>query len=336
MKQMAAALCIASWGHAMAAAQGVIDVHSHNVQKSYMAFLQKHNALLEEGFPIPSWNVKEHLKMMNESGITCTVLSMPAPQPYFGDAEESRKIIRRYNDETAAIKDQSDSRFLFCASLPLPHVKNAIKEAIYALDTLHADGIKLATNSRGQYVGDAALDTLMAVLNERHTVIMLHPHKPVTVNEELMQDVPLAVYEYPAETTRAVINLIAHDVPKRYPNLKFVIPHCGSFLPLAITRLKNLLPIIQQAGHMKGVDVEANLENFYYDLAGGLTPNVLQSLLTITTPDHLLFGSDYPYVKATEVKEMLDKLQSTLLSNSKARNFKEEVLKNNAVKLFTK
>lgn len=37
-------------------------------------------------------------------------------------------------------------RFLFCAALPLPDVAASIGEAVYALDTLKADGIKLATN----------------------------------------------------------------------------------------------------------------------------------------------------------------------------------------------
>ena len=104
----------------------------------------------------------------------------------------------------ARLKADYPGKFLFCASLPLPDVDAAIKEAVYALDTLGADGIKLATNSRGQYVGDAALDTLMQVLNERHAVVMLHPHKPSPVNDGIIATAPLAVYEYPAETTRTV------------------------------------------------------------------------------------------------------------------------------------
>ena len=332
MKTIAAALCIASCSLPTAEAQSIIDVHCHNVQASYMEFLREHDALLEEGFPIPSWDVKEHLRMMDENGIACAVLSMPAPQPFYGNVAESKKIVRRYNNETAAIKRQWKGRFKFCASLPLPDVGAAVSEAVYALDTLHADGIKLATNSRGQYLGDPALDTLMAVLNERHAVIILHPHKPVPVNIEFMQAIPLAVYDYPVETTRAVINMITHNVPSRYPNLRFVIPHCGSFLPLALTRMRNLLPIVQQAGRMKGVDIDGNMKNFYYDLAGSVTPDVLQSLLTITTTDRLLFGSDYPYVKHDGVKGFLEKLHHALPSGNK--EVEENILSGNARILF--
>lgn len=223
---------------------------------------------------------------------------MPAPQPYFGDTEESCLSIRQYNEACARIKTDYPGKFKFCASLPLPDVEAAIREAIYALDTLGADGVKLATNSRGQYLGDEALAPLMAVLNDRHVVILLHPHKPSPVNDDIMATVPLAVYEYPAETTRAVVNMISNNVLARYPNLKVVVPHCGSFLPLAVPRMKTVHPIMEENGLMNPIDWESNLAYLYYDLAGGATPEIIQTLLAITTPDHLLYGSDYPYVNA--------------------------------------
>lgn len=48
--------------------QGVWDVHSHNVPESFIESLGRHNALLEEGFPIPAWNMADHLKMMGPIG----------------------------------------------------------------------------------------------------------------------------------------------------------------------------------------------------------------------------------------------------------------------------
>ena len=163
--------------------QQAIDVHCHNILPTFKELLDRHGATLEETFPLPDWDVASHLKSMEEAGIETSVLSMPAPQPWFGDVEESRRAVRQYNETCSRLKADYPGKFLFCASLPLPDVDAAIKEAVYALDTLGADGIKLATNSRGQYVGDAALDTLMQVLNERHAVVMLHPHKPSPVND---------------------------------------------------------------------------------------------------------------------------------------------------------
>ena len=138
----------------------------------------------------------------------------------------------------------------------------------------------------------------MDVLNARKAVVIIHPHKPSAVNDKLIAEVPLASYEYLAETTRAILNMVAHDVLVRYPDLKVVVPHCGSFLPNALPRFKGLLPVMIGQGYMKPVDVDANIARLYFDLAGAATDDAIRSLLTITSADHLLYGSDYPYVAA--------------------------------------
>lgn len=315
-------------------AQQVIDVHSHMIPQSYLDYLSENHALLDEDFPIPSWNLDEHLKFMDDAGIACSILTLPAPQPWFGDNAECARIIRLVNEEMAAVKAQHEGRFLFCAALPLPDVDAAIREAIYALDTLHADGVKLASNSRGLYLGDPALDPLMEVLNERGAVIITHPHKPATNNETLTSVVPLASYEYLAETSRAILNMVGHNVMVRYPRLKVVVPHCGSFLPLAIPRMQSLMPVMNGVGYLQGVDMAKNLEALYYDLAGAATPETIRELLTITSPSHLLYGTDYPYVKAPILIRNLSALKNNL--QEIVPQDVDQVLRENAIKLFYK
>ena len=315
-------------------AQQVIDVHSHMIPQSYLDYLSENHALLDEDFPIPSWNLDEHLKFMDDAGIACSILTLPAPQPWFGNNAESARIIRQVNEEMAAVKTQYKGRFLFCAALPLPDVDAAIREAVYALDTLHADGVKLASNSRGLYLGDPALDPLMEVLNERGAVIITHPHKPATNNETLTSVVPLASYEYLAETSRAILNMVGHNVMVRYPRLKVVVPHCGSFLPLAIPRMQSLMPVMNGVGYLQGVDIAKNLEALYYDLAGAATPETIRELLTTTSPSHLLYGTDYPYVKAPILVRNLSVLKNNL--QDIVPQDVDQVLRENAVKLFYK
>lgn len=308
-----------------------IDLHSHLITPDYLAFLKKHNALLDEGFPIPPWDEKKHIDLMNRAGIQTAVLTMPAPQPYFGDTRESAAVCRRFNEEAARITKRNKGRFLFCAALPLPDVNAAIQEAKYAIDVLGADGVKLATNSYGQYLGDPALDSLMAFLNERGAVVILHPHKPSMVNARLIADVPLASYEYLAETTRTILNMIAHNVMVRFPKVKFVVPHCGALLPTALPRFRALLPVMASQGIMQPVDIDANMKNLYFDLAGNPTGDVIDMLLTITTPDHLLYGSDYPYVTEIAVENGKKALAERLpLHGLKA----EDVFSNNARRLL--
>ena len=308
-----------------------VDVHSHMIPDSYLQAVKAHGMEMDEGFPIPSWDIDAHLQFMDEAGIRTSVLTMPAPQPFFGNAAESAAVCRTFNEEAAALKARYPKRFLFCAALPLPDVQAALREARYALETLGADGVKLATNSYGQYLGDPELEPLMAYLNARKAVIITHPHKPSAANDRLIAAVPLASYEYLAETTRAILNMVAHDVMVRYPDLKIVVPHCGSFLPNALPRFKGLMPVMVAQGYMQPVDVEANLSKVYFDLAGAATDDAINALLTITEPSHILYGSDYPYVAAPALVGAKKSLEARLASHGLDP---EDILSRNAARLF--
>lgn len=315
-------------------AQKPVDVHTHIILPEYRELLRRHGAELEETFPLPDWDAEKHISFMDNAGIGCAVLTMPAPQPYYGDVAETAACIRRINEVSAEIKAKYPGRFKFCASLPLPDVDAAIREAVYALDTLGADGIKLATNSRGQYLGDKELDPLMEVLDERHAVVIIHPHRPTPYSEKIIGTTPLAMYEYPAETTRAIANMLARNVLVRYPNVKVVVPHCGSFLPLAIPRMKSILPAMVGNGYMRPIDWEGNLSRLYYDLAGNPTAEVIRALLAITSPEHILYGSDYPYLPDNALRNNLDRLKNTLAADKELSQYAEMFLRDNASKLF--
>ena len=313
-----------------------IDLHSHAITKDYIDYIKANGAEMDEGFPIPAWDVEKHLAFMDEAGIQTSVLTMPAPQPYFSDAETSAAVCRRFNEECAALKARYPDRFMFCAALPLPDVDAAIREAVYALDTLKADGIKLATNAYGQYLGVPELDTLFSVLNERGAVVILHPHRPEPVNQQVMQQTPLAMQEYLSETTRAVANMITRNVLARYPNVKVVVPHCGAYLPLAVPRMKSLTAVMQANKMVGEIDWQANLNSLYYDLAGAHSPEVIRMMLTITTPDHLLYGSDYPYVAPQVLVSSLQRMKQYLTDEPDLKPYKEMILYKNALKLFGK
>ena len=313
---------------AAAMAQGVVDVHSHIITPAHREALQREGRLMDEGFPLPAYDARRHLEWMEQAGVQTAVLTLAAPQP------ASAQVVRSTNEAAAQLKREHPGRFLFCAALPLPDVDAAIREAVYALDTLQADGIKLATNAQGQYLGAPELDTLFAVLNARHAVIVLHPHRPEPVNAQLMRQTPLAMQEYLAETTRAVANMITRNVLARYPRLKVVVPHCGAYLPLAIPRMKSLAPVMQTHQLVGDIDWEANLNALYYDLAGAHSPQAIAALLTITQPGHLLYGSDFPYAAPQALTASLQRMRAYLTEDPQLAPYREIILHENAERLF--
>jgi predicted TIM-barrel fold metal-dependent hydrolase len=149
-----------------------------------------------------------------------------------------------------------------------------------------------------------------------------------------MQQTPLAMQEYLSETTRAVTNMISRNVLARYNHIKVVVPHCGAYLPLAIPRMKSLTPVMQANKMVGEIDYEANLRALYYDLAGAHSPEVIRMMLTITTPDHLLYGSDYPYVAPQVLTQSLARMKKYLSDETDLAPYREMILYQNANELF--
>ena len=310
------------------------DVHCHFTTSAYLAALEKHGAAMDEFYPVPAWSPEALASFLDESGIGFAVLTSVAPQPHFGDAAESAALCSSMNDEAARLAAADPERFAWCATLPLPSVEEAVAEAVRAFDDLGAAGVKLPTNARGLYLGDPALDPLMAVLDERGAVAVLHPHRPEPFDARLADGLPLAMYEYPAETTRALARLFARNVPARYPRIKFVVPHAGAFLPLALPRMKAVHPVVRAKGLAADIDWDANLRSLWFDLAGSPTADAVRRLLALTTSDRILYGSDFPYVPAPALAAGLAKLRAELAADPDLAPLAEDILSGNARRLF--
>jgi hypothetical protein len=67
------------------------------------------------------------------------------------------------------------------------------------------------------------------------------------------------------------------------------------------------------------VDVLADLGRLHYDLAGHAVPRGLDALLTLTTADHLHYGSDWPFTPepvALAAAERIDTAELPLRTNT--------------------
>ena len=312
----------------------VVDIHSHFTTPQYLQLLEQHNAAMDELYPIPEWSIDNLHTFMEQAGIGLSVLTSTAPQPHFGKEAESVAVCRAMNDEIAALAVRSEGKVVWCATLPLPSVDAAVAEAERALGELGAVAVKLPTNARGLYLGAVELDPLMATLDKRKAIVILHPHRPEPFNISLADRLPLAMYEYHAETTRALARLFARNIPVRYPNIRFVVPHAGAFLTLALPRMKAVHPIVQVKGLVDEIDWEANMKSLWFDLAGSTTAENVRRLLEITTPDRILYGSDFPYAPAGALTANLGRFRTELENDPQLAPMVADILCNNARKLL--
>ena len=267
-----------------------IDVHSHALPASYLDALAELgvNPVEEDGFPTPAWSEDAHLRFMEETGQEFCILSISTPHIHRGDDAVAARLARAINDELAAVYRRHPDRLGFATTLPVPAVQASIDEARRGFDELGALGVKLPSNGNGIYLGDPSLEPLMAFLDERAAVVTIHPSLPSAVPQGIFTAGPAPLFEYIADTTRAVLNLMAHGVIDRYPHIRWVVPHAGSFVPSVAHRLTGISQVLVPAGLMEPINVMDNLRSLYWDLAGDARPVMLEGLMHIADPAHLL------------------------------------------------
>jgi predicted TIM-barrel fold metal-dependent hydrolase len=171
---------------------------------------------------------------MDRNHIEMAVTSLSAPATHFGDDRAAQELARRCNEFSADLVRTHPSRFGTFATLPMPFVEGTVEEAVYALDTLNADGlVLLSSNNDGSYLGDARFDPLMAVLNERDAVVFVHPAIPV-IADRIDVKIPAFAMEFTFDTTRAIFNLVFNGTMERYPRIKWVVAHAGGTVPYLV------------------------------------------------------------------------------------------------------
>ena len=216
------------------------------------------------------------------------------------------------------------------AVLPLPCVEGAIKETAYAMDNLGAVGVKVVTNSNGVYLGDPSFEPLMEELDRRRALVIIHPCRARLRPENVITGKVAALYEYPADTTRAVLNMIANRVMTRFPNIKFVVPHTGSFLPYMPQRFVGVSGILSQLGVMETVNAKGEFKHLYFDIAGDPEPVALDMLRAVADDDKIVFGSDFPHSPARVIIAKKRHFEG----NQKYTNLIKKIYQENAAKLL--
>ncbi len=341
-----------------------IDVHVHFLPDSYKKALLENGIVNPDRFPVPDWDLKTHLETMATLGIATSMLSITSPGINFGDNHAAKTLAHNVNQEGAELVREYPRCFGLLASLPLPDIEASLAEIEYAKDALDVDGFTLLTNSQGVYLGDPRLNPVMEELNRRKAVVAIHPTEPSSMPDNVAENLPIPAMEYFFDTTRTITNMILNRTMKRFPDIKFIVPHAGAFLPILADRLSafvmyntnkskvnsnfylpykgsflpkmvyKAVPLLQAIMVKKEVDapdVFEDLRSLYYDVAGFCIPKQLSTLLQIVSLDHLFYGSDYPHTPEIGCFSLVGALEDTDLLTDRER---QAVCRDNALRLF--
>jgi 6-methylsalicylate decarboxylase len=310
---------------------GAIDLHAHYLPERYRASALAHGQAHPDGMPaLPPWSAEAAIAMMDEVGIAAAALSLSSPGVAFLDSVPERAALARaVNEDGASAVASHPGRFALLATLPLPDVDAALAEFDYAFSELHTDGVTLHTHYDGIYLGDNRLDPVMADLDARSALVTIHPVSPCGW-EAVSFGRPRPVLEFLLDTTRTVVNLALSGVLDRYPSIRWVIPHAGAALPVIADRVDNFQVLFNPPGEPP-IDMITTLGRLYYDLAGVPLPRALPALLSLVSPDQLVYGSDYPFTPASRVRDLAKALAAETAPGDMPLT---EVMRTNALRLL--
>jgi 6-methylsalicylate decarboxylase len=284
---------------------GKIDVHFHLIPQFYR------DAVYEAGSGpaigrYPDWTPQLALDLLDKHGIALAIASIAQPGVGFLPTDKHAGFARRCNDYTADLIAQHPKRFGCFGLVPMHDIDAAIAEARYCLDSLKFEGISLFASYGDKFLGDGSFDPLMEYLDDRKTVVHVHPSLHPS-SRSLTLPWPGFMIEYPFDTTRAAVNLLFSGALERFSSIKFILSHAGGTLPFIAWRLSVAPMIDKRLTQRSRAEIFGLLKSFWYDnaLASGIEP--MGTLSRIAAKDRILFGSDWPFcnepVVAEEVKD---------------------------------
>jgi len=292
--------------HAQATDVRRIDIHHHFVSPSFLQTLTERNTKT----PVPglaAWKgyaPARAVETLDRIGIQTAMLSITAPGVWFGDAAQAGRLAREMNEYAAArLVGDYRGRFGLFAVLPLPDVPGTLREIEYAFDTLKADGVGILTSYGPAYLGDPSFAPVLAELNRRRAIVYTHP-TDAQCCMNLVPGVANQMLEYPTDTTRTIVSLIASEAAAKYPDIRFIFSHAGGTITAVAGRvLGQGAPPDAFTRAPEPNSRLSHLRRFYYDTAGSANPVAMAALRALVPLSQILFGTDAPFVDgAPQVK----------------------------------
>ncbi|XP_055340584.1 uncharacterized protein LOC129589757 [Paramacrobiotus metropolitanus] len=317
------------------------DTHHHYIPDFYNAtFLA--NGGDPTSFGNPNWSLELDDQFNQNNSISSVIFSITAPGTTIMPSSTAAAISKQVNEYGARLRDSNPQKYGFFATLPSLLDRDAtLAEIAYSLDTLKADGVTFFTSygNATHYLGHPDFTNIWAALNVRNATVFIHPTygcslKPVSTTVNLS----VSTMDFPQETTRTIIDMVASNVIRDFPNVKIIVSHAGGTLPYIFGRITNSF---YRSGRLKKTpdQVLQEVKTLYFDIATSKYPLTLDAITNFAQPDRILFATDFPYnpLLATleETKNWDEYVASSVASTTKGSPQNLLAIdRDNALKLF--
>jgi aminocarboxymuconate-semialdehyde decarboxylase len=313
----------------------VIDVHTHMLNREWLALLQRRGApkytvsrslegqetILSDGAqyltPMPAHlDYALRIARMDEARVDVAIVSLTAPNVFFGTREDSIGAARLVNDDMAQAQRTWPDRIRWLASLPWEYPDDAVAE----LKRAHANGavgVMVLANINNRHLTEAAFASVWRAIDALALPVLVHPTTPPGATEMALDEFMLAsAVGFMVDTTLAVGRMIFSGFLDTYPNLKIIAAHAGAALPYIIGRFDRMHEM--RAAARQGIKDKPSdyMRRIYFD-AVTYRLDALKLCLEIGGPDKLMYGSDFPH-NIGDMKGCLERVDALPAANVKA------------------
>ena len=241
-------------------------------------------------------DLPRRLAAMDAAGVDVQILaSWIDLTAYALDAAAGARYSRMFNEALAATVGGAPDRFRALATVPLQDPDRAATELRHAVTALGLVGAEIATTVDGTELDDPALEPFWTAAEELRALVVVHPYASLAGRNVRRYGLNNLVGN-PAESTIALGHLVFGGVFERHPDLLMCIVHGGGFAPYQIGRWDRAFVTGARgaAEHLTRSPGEW-LRGLYFDTVLH-SPQSLRHLIDVVGAEHVLLGSDYPFL----------------------------------------
>jgi len=245
------------------------------------------------------YNLELRRKEMEAAKITKQILSVGPPGVDRMDIPTALAEARKCNDQLAEVVENNPEEFAALAILPLQSIEEALQEMDRAIKDLGFKGVMINSNIARKPLDSPEFFPFYEKAAHLKVPIYIHPTVPVCTdfqNEYAL----FVVLGFLFDSSLAVARLILSGVLDKYPHTQFVVSHLGTLLPFIKQRLDDQWLSFPPALRGAISTPPSNyLNRFYTDTVNNYPPSydLAKGIFPI---DHILFGTDYPFLDSSK------------------------------------
>lgn len=307
-----------------------IDVHAHYFPARFNQIMARRSPrdAQDVGAGDAPGQVEARLADMDAAGVQMQILSTAARGPYFPASNDAVEGARVANDLYAELVARHPKRFDVFASVPLPHLDATMRELERALDTLGMVGVTATTSVLQKPLVDPEFEPFFAELDRRHAPLFIHPAGAGACSAHILDYGLEWAIGAPVEDTVIALQLVARQIPMRFPNIKIILAHLGGALPMLAARLEHLMPSYTQI--KLGEPPLTTLRRMWYDTVAHNSIAALRCACETLGADRIVLGSDFPYMRADWYRGAVSHIQQSGLPQAAI----DQILERNAMALL--